>query len=352
MYGTYLKHHGILGMHWGKKNGPPYPLGASDHSTSEKKAGTKGWTKEAKAEVKVKRTKTTSDNKEKFQLTDKQKRNLKIAAGVVAGMTVAAVAAYVARNAYVKEYVDDILKAGTKLNTITDNASKDVTGKPIYAAINKLDRIKYKGMYGGIQKGGIYGNKIYDVTTKATSDIKVASRQSAIKTFESVFKKDAAFNKTVIDNIEAGKSAFMGKKQRAIFEKAEQALKSGKTDPKTMGKIYDAFNVGMVNHYGYGNEPQKFFDALKAKGYGAIRDINDMKTSGYNTNNPYIVFDNITKASQRQVGRGELLGNFVGADLLINGKMYLAELGLFVGLKKLSNNSKKKGVGNGKEEKE
>lgn len=34
-----LSHHGILGMHWGKKNGPPYPIGASDHSASEKKAG-------------------------------------------------------------------------------------------------------------------------------------------------------------------------------------------------------------------------------------------------------------------------------------------------------------------------
>ena len=34
-----LYHHGILGQRWGKKNGPPYPLGASDHSASEKKAG-------------------------------------------------------------------------------------------------------------------------------------------------------------------------------------------------------------------------------------------------------------------------------------------------------------------------
>lgn len=34
----YLAHHGILGMKWGKKNGPPYPLGASDHSAAEKKA--------------------------------------------------------------------------------------------------------------------------------------------------------------------------------------------------------------------------------------------------------------------------------------------------------------------------
>lgn len=34
-----LQHHGILGQKWGRKNGPPYPLGASDHSASEKKAG-------------------------------------------------------------------------------------------------------------------------------------------------------------------------------------------------------------------------------------------------------------------------------------------------------------------------
>ena len=35
-YNNYLQHHGILGMHWGKKNGPPYPLGYSDHSSAEK----------------------------------------------------------------------------------------------------------------------------------------------------------------------------------------------------------------------------------------------------------------------------------------------------------------------------
>lgn len=33
----YLEHHGILGMHWGERNGPPYPLDSSSKSVSEKK---------------------------------------------------------------------------------------------------------------------------------------------------------------------------------------------------------------------------------------------------------------------------------------------------------------------------
>lgn len=34
-----LYHHGVAGQKWGKRNGPPYPLVASAHSASEKKAG-------------------------------------------------------------------------------------------------------------------------------------------------------------------------------------------------------------------------------------------------------------------------------------------------------------------------
>lgn len=76
----YIAHHGILGQRWGKRNGPPYPLGASDHSASEKKAG---WKKSLDA------TSFEGDNSDGFHLSDSQKRAIKIGAGLaVAGLAV------------------------------------------------------------------------------------------------------------------------------------------------------------------------------------------------------------------------------------------------------------------------
>ena len=46
---NYLMHHGILGMRWGQRNGPPYPLDAKDHSAAEKKAG---WMKSLSGAIK------------------------------------------------------------------------------------------------------------------------------------------------------------------------------------------------------------------------------------------------------------------------------------------------------------
>lgn len=48
-----LEHHGINGQKWGRKMGPPYPLDASDHSASEKKAGWRDSLDDAKGKLKA-----------------------------------------------------------------------------------------------------------------------------------------------------------------------------------------------------------------------------------------------------------------------------------------------------------
>lgn len=86
----YLYHHGILGQRWGKRNGPPYPLDAQDHSASEKKAGWKKSLGKGSDKEYNKSSKSEKEPHEKRHLTDKQKRAIKIGAAVA----VTALAAY------------------------------------------------------------------------------------------------------------------------------------------------------------------------------------------------------------------------------------------------------------------
>ena len=56
IYKDELYHHGIKGQKWGQRNGPPYPLGVSDHSAREQKAGWRSSLSSSKNEYKRAKT--------------------------------------------------------------------------------------------------------------------------------------------------------------------------------------------------------------------------------------------------------------------------------------------------------
>lgn len=75
--GAYLSHHGILGQHWGQRNGPPYPLERTFGSPAKAKAFVRSGTEKTKAKV-GKITSSETAQKVKKALTPRQKQNLKI----------------------------------------------------------------------------------------------------------------------------------------------------------------------------------------------------------------------------------------------------------------------------------
>lgn len=205
---------------------------------------------------------------------NKRIRTERIVAGAAA-LTVAACAAYYG-NKYRKTKIDGVIKAGDFMQRVemrdTDSKLHDV----FYVSKGKHDNKRYAGLLGMTRQ--TQTGEAYLMKLQAQSDIKVASQEKARKVFEDLYKNDRDFRTAAYDF--SGKH-FSGKNQADIFDQSS----------KNMKKLYENFNANLIGARNSGVD-KKFYDALKAQGYGAIQDINDMKFSGYKAKNPLIIFDN------------------------------------------------------------
>lgn len=219
----------------------------------------------------------------KMGLTDEQAqaaannriRTEKILAGSAA-LTVGACAAYIAvKNR--KSKIDGIIKAGESLQRIemtnTDGKLHDV----FYASKGKHDDQRYANLLGMARKQQT--GHAYMMKLEAQADIKVASKDKAIKAFADLYKNDPDFKSSVEKHVQRHFGG--GNKVYDINNLSDRNIK----------KMYDNFNANLP-YMKISGADQKFYSKLKSAGYGAIQDINDMKYSGYNARNPLIVFDN------------------------------------------------------------
>ena len=283
-YSGEFYHHGIKGQRWGirrfqKKDGSLTPAGKKrydDADTPKKKS-------KHRTMVEEKYRKAGLSEKEAREQADKRIRAEKIVAGAAA-VTVAACAAYVIRK-QLKDRIDGVIKAGESLQRVE---MKDTGGKlhdVFYTSKGKHDNKRYEGLLGMVRHK--QAGEAYLMKLEANKDIKIASKDKAVKAFGDLYKNDSDFRNTVKDHVS---QHFTGTNK----------VDTTNLSKKNLRKMYDNFNSGLVNMKGTGAD-DKFYNKLKSAGYGAIQDINDMKYSGYKAKNPLIVFGNSGNVSVKSV---------------------------------------------------
>lgn len=214
---------------------------------------------------------------------------------IVAGMTAVAAAAYVGYKHY-DNTVDRLIKSGTVLQNMSNNANRGVSDA-FYASFGKHDNNRYLGFYGSqLQKRVDYGfsSGVYKTNIKLGDDLRLASPKNAVNVLRRTMQKDSQFADGVRQSLKGLSQASLSPNQKKVFDKALKSLNAGKID----NHVYEAVNIALVDHTPRGQSiSSKFYDALKKAGYDAIKDVNDSKYSGYNARNPIIVFNGSAKTA-------------------------------------------------------
>ena len=252
MQQNVLYHSGVKGMRWGHRK-------SADITTTRKSKHRLNLEEKYKAGgMNDKDAENAASNRIKVE---------KIV-GITAGMTVAAVSAYViSKN--VKERADGIIKAGVDIQHITTFPERDLKGgRPLYVSYLDNDKLKYKGKYAnGLNSSTITKNsKVYNLNFVSDKDVKIASHENARKVLNHLIKTDKEF----------------------------QSLNG--SDKKVSRYQYESFNKRLGDMIASTDDRQKnkafkYIDALKKSGYQGIYDVYDQKYSSYNAKKPTILFD-------------------------------------------------------------
>lgn len=175
----YLAHHGIKGQKWGHRNGPPYPLDASDHSAQEKRLNG-GRYSQGVHQNRGGGGSSSSGGSGKRELTPEEKaerrkkilKRVAIGAGITAG--VAATAAAVGGGVYAAKHPETVKAALANLK------NKHLTNKELRAqfktlkggdGISKNDQKKFlkdaaKAIYKKTAKDNLKAGKLRDYENK------------------------------------------------------------------------------------------------------------------------------------------------------------------------------------------
>ena len=325
-YNEYISHHGIKGQKWGKRNGPPYPLG-SDISTGktlkkqfkskkvekgktlktknnnlsvteskmkkdlnpstiknpvtgEKISGArrpspedldkqiKDASKKAKPDSKtVKLYKEAGMSQADAEAAALRKKKIALAVGITAGVTIAAVAGYAAYKHYQNPLKHDVkLKKGLELQTLSTFENRTSNGEAFFASTNKLDNAKYITLFG--KDGKEYKSKIVNTLNKSS---KIASVDSGQKIFDDLYKNNKQFK----DRVDGSLTNGFSKTAMDHFNKMTNEDKYLTFNKNMVFRVQGKDDMPGQTHIA--PQYEQFFEALKENGYSGFIDTNDIK---------------------------------------------------------------------------
>lgn len=263
-----LYHHGIKGMKWGvrrfqKKDGSLTPAGkkrydddGANNSSSKKKKTTHRERLEANFIAKglsPQEAKKAADKKIKIEKTF----------AIMAGVTVAACAAYYAKNKYIADRTDQILKAGTTFHNL-DNRANYRPGEHLYVNYRQNDRNFFNGKFalGKLARNG----HVFEHRIEAIDDVKIPSLKTRQSVFKQLYDNDIEFRSAMTRHAGGGGSA------KKVYKNMWQ---------KFGDKDTPYFNDAKA----------KYFKALKERGYNAIVDEWDSNAFVYRSDAPLILLN-------------------------------------------------------------
>lgn len=289
-YTTELSHHGVKGMKWGVRK--------------DRKSSGQGRIK-IKNPMDSYRASLAKKYKSKYEMTDKEaeaaaaehaRRVRNVAIGVAAVTGVAVGTSFAVQ--YGRRYCDDIIKAGTNIQTVHEYPDIMKSGK-FYTAHKELDKTKYVGGFGEVTDmfGRGTGHAKNMITANVDGDIKSIGVRNANKLYKSLIRDNKEFADAVKSTSGKGRISYKKFNHFGLLGDGRYA------EIKDVKRAQDIF-----------------YDAAKKKGYGAIADWNDRIKSGYNTH-ANIVFNassvkniNVRKMSMSEVNNAKK--TYVGRALL------------------------------------
>nr|DAN59152.1 MAG TPA: hypothetical protein [Caudoviricetes sp.] len=201
-----------------------------------------------------------------------------------------------------QQRTDLVLKKNIEFSRI--QTSPEFEQFAFYATHIQDDKDKYLGLFGdnlirrskytsdGTSGDGEKNVKVYQIKIQATKKLKMPSDENASDITNNLLR-DKEFKNDLRTAIQQSKTQMRRPAQQELLKSSLKILNKD-ADLKETEKltVYKALNLSLTYHDQTSLRVQdKFYGAMKQKGYSAILDYNDKVYSSYKAKQPVIVFD-------------------------------------------------------------